>query len=558
MPWIEPREKRISAQRGYKSSPAGKNRLDMKSMKTQRNNYLRLFASLDFKEVIEAVADIVLRGLGSESLSVLIWDPDVETVSDKYYFGKKPRALEGFARELSEELEGKSKFDSKVLSRVPAESLDEPREEGAGQIWSYRVQENEQLCALLLFQSALGECEIESKLSEIPLYTAIANSWEVREIKRENQRLRSRYDDLEDRNADLEEQTRKLIQDLTFKDVLRFRNIERDKLLYEISSAVRSSVEIQPVLQNAVNNLGQKFDLSRCLIIRPSGSQDRLYVYEYHAEHTKPVKELFFSDAGQHFVRCIMEKTAPCELGDGNLGGGQGFDERFIAGFGFLSALIIPLIMRTRTIGAIFLQDCKMDRPWSIDDLTFYGALADHLSVAVENADLHEEKKLQAVTDGLTGVSNRRNFNDCFYKEFERAKRYAEPLTLALVDLDYLKRINDSYGHTAGDDAIKAVASVLSRSSRSVDIVARYGGEEFCLLLPNTLLEESELIAERIRKLINETELDGVPQRISASIGLANFPLHANEPDDLFKRADEALYKAKEGGRNKVVTFECS
>lgn len=129
-------------------------------------------------------------------------------------------------------------------------------------------------------------------------------------------------------------------------------------------------------------------------------------------------------------------------------------------------------------------------------------------------------------------------------------------MTLAVVDLDFLKKINDTYGHTAGDNAIKAVASVLSRSSRSIDVAARYGGEEFCLLLPNTLLEESMLIAERIRKLISETELEGKIGLVTASIGVANFPLHANDPDDLFKRADEALYKAKENGRNQVHVFD--
>ncbi|MBX9688891.1 MAG: sensor domain-containing diguanylate cyclase, partial [Candidatus Obscuribacterales bacterium] len=506
--------------------------------------------TLDFNEVMEAVADIFLSTWKPTSLAILVWDHDLETVSEKLFYGADRQLLGEAADEYARVLEHSGTFDDKVVgifeSENPADS----------ELCYVRIQKDGQICAAILMAGAgCPAAEIEKKLDELPFYVAIANAWEIREIKLENERLRSRYDDLEDQNASLEDQTRKMIQDLTVKDALRFRTMERDKLLYEISSAVRSSVEIQQVLQNAVNNLGQKFDLSRCLILRPSSQGDQLFVYEYHNVSEESVQDRFFSPAGQDFVRSIMSKTAPCELGDMEDGQSYGFDIEFLKSFAFLSGLIVPLIMRTRTIGAIFLQDCKMPRPWSIDDLTFFGALADQLSVAVENADLHEEKKLQAVTDGLTGISNRRNFNDCFYKEFERARRYAEPMTLAVFDLDFLKKINDSYGHTAGDDAIKAVASVLSRSSRSIDIAARYGGEEFCLLLPNTLLEESVTIAERIRKLINETEIPGVGN-ISASIGVANFPLHASDPDDLFKRADEALYKAKEQGRNRVCVYD--
>lgn len=525
----------------------------MKSIKAQSNHFTKLLGSLDFNEVLDHVAGIFLSSWNPESLAILIWDPDVETVSDKLFFGPNKQLLTELTGEFAENLESNNAGLSSVgfLERKDSDLPEDLH------LCYVRVEQEGILAAVVLMAMAvdIDPRQIEEKLAEYPLFLAINNSWEIREIKRENERLRSRYDDLEDQNANLEEQTRKMIQDLTVKDALRFRTIERDKLLYEISSAVRSSVEIQQVLQNAVNNLGQRFDLSRCLILRPS-AHGNLFVYEYHNSASEPVQARFFSPSGQEFVKTIMSKTAPCDFGDGEHGPSYGFDREYLTSFGFLSGLLIPLIMRDRTIGAIFLQDCKMPRPWSIDDLTFFGALADHLSVAVENADLHEEKKLQAVTDGLTGISNRRNFNECFYKEFERARRYAEPMTLAVFDLDFLKKINDSYGHTAGDNAIKAVASVLSRSSRSIDVAARYGGEEFCLLLPNTLLEESVAIAERIRKLISETQVEGTSVNISASIGVANFPLHANDPDELFKRADEALYKAKSSGRNQVCVYE--
>ena len=199
----------------------------------------------------------------------------------------------------------------------------------------------------------------------------------------------------------------------------------------------------------------------------------------------------------------------------------------------------------------MFLQDCVQPRDWTIDDVSMIGSLADNLSVAIENADLHQERERQAVTDGLTGVANRRSFNETFTREFERARRYGETLSLVLIDLDFLKKINDTYGHQAGDEAIKTIGRLLRESSRSIDSAARYGGEEFCLLLPNTEIDMAEQLADRLRRLINEEPIEG-PGKISASLGVACYPMHADNEETLFQRADEALYAAKQAGRNQV------
>ena len=148
-------------------------------------------------------------------------------------------------------------------------------------------------------------------------------------------------------------------------------------------------------------------------------------------------------------------------------------------------------------------------------------------------------------------MNNRRSFNEALLKEFERARRYEQPLSLVIVDLDYLKKINDQFGHMAGDEAIRNIGVVLRQSSRSTDFVARYGGEEFCLLLPNTGIEMAEQLAERMRRTINEVEIPG-HGKISASLGVSNFPLHCETAEELFAMADEALYKAKGDGRNCV------
>lgn len=171
--------------------------------------------------------------------------------------------------------------------------------------------------------------------------------------------------------------------------------------------------------------------------------------------------------------------------------------------------------------------------------------------MAIENAELHQEKERQAVTDGLTGIANRRSFGETLAREFERAKRYEQPLSLVVIDMDFLKVINDSFGHQIGDEAIRQIGRILKQSSRSIDLAARYGGEEFCLLLPNTEIKMAEQFAERLRRLINDVHIEG-PGHISASMGVASYPLHASDPDALFRKADEALYEAKQAGRNLV------
>ncbi|MBY0358007.1 MAG: diguanylate cyclase [Candidatus Obscuribacterales bacterium] len=511
----------------------------------------QLLGTLDFEALLSTVAALIQESFQPKASAILVWDPDLETFSDRRCFGEKSAELGPLAKQVAEELEANPDFKTPISSKL-SQSID-----SLGDCYCFRLQESEELSACLILAGITIQSpqEIENRLAGYPLLLAMKNGWEIRELKRENERLRSRYDDLEEQNSSLVEQTRKLIQDLKVKDGLRYRNIEQEKLIYEISSAVRSSVEIEQVLQNAAHNVGEKCFLSRCIILRPSSIDNELYVYEYHNSTTGASRELFFSELGQRFLDVALSKSAPCDLAHVENDPEGDFDSKFLKQFGFLSALLIPLIMRGRTMGCMIIQDCSTARPWNIEDMTFFGSIADQLSVAVENADLHEEKKSQAVTDSLTGLANRRKFNDVFQKEFERAKRYAEPLTLVVIDMDFLKVINDKFGHTAGDNAIKSVADVLANSSRSIDLSARYGGEEFCLLLPNTKLEESTIIADRIRKRICETTVP-LAGKVSASLGIANFPLHAQDADDLFQKADQALYAAKEGGRNQVQIFK--
>ena len=159
-----------------------------------------------------------------------------------------------------------------------------------------------------------------------------------------------------------------------------------------------------------------------------------------------------------------------------------------------------------------------------------------------------------AATDELTGLYNRRRFFELARGEFNRAKRYSSPMTIFLLDIDYFKRINDEYGHDAGDTALRCIASMMSSQLRSLDVLARLGGEEFVALLPETHQFDAERIAERIRSEIESTAID-LPETIlfaTVSIGVAGYSKEMQDVGELITRADEAMYRAKRDGRNQV------
>lgn len=154
-------------------------------------------------------------------------------------------------------------------------------------------------------------------------------------------------------------------------------------------------------------------------------------------------------------------------------------------------------------------------------------------------------------TDVLTGLANRRRFMSYLEKMISQAHRHSDPLSLTMIDLDKFKEVNDTYGHSAGDDVLSALGELLSEETRKEDLAGRIGGEEFAVILTQTDIEKADKYAERIRRKIHELEVDGVPEKISASLGISSLRT-GDDPESLLKRADSALYEAKESGRNKV------
>lgn len=171
-------------------------------------------------------------------------------------------------------------------------------------------------------------------------------------------------------------------------------------------------------------------------------------------------------------------------------------------------------------------------------------------------AAYHDEVYRLTTVDGLTQAFNRRYFEDALEREISRCHRYARALSLVMIDLDRFKSINDTWGHLAGDHVLKCVAASIRSRTRREDILARYGGEEFCLLLPEIELKGAVALAEKMRSVVEKQEFSFDEQRISVtvSIGVAALTDKLREGKDLIKVADERLFAAKKGGRNRVMS----
>ena len=215
--------------------------------------------------------------------------------------------------------------------------------------------------------------------------------------------------------------------------------------------------------------------------------------------------------------------------------------------------MAIPMHSGGRLSGALAVYRSER-RPFSDDDADTFATLARQAETALDNVFLHEEAQRLSITDGLTGVWNRRHFEMRALEAIQAAVRFGEPFGVVMVDIDHFKQVNDTHGHQTGDAVLVELASRLSSATREVDLVARYGGEEFVLLLPRTALAGAANLAEKVRRAVASAPVrfDEHELSVTVSCGVAVYPGHGASVRELVAASDAALYRAKAGGRNRV------
>jgi diguanylate cyclase (GGDEF)-like protein/PAS domain S-box-containing protein len=211
--------------------------------------------------------------------------------------------------------------------------------------------------------------------------------------------------------------------------------------------------------------------------------------------------------------------------------------------------IVIPLKAKDKVTGVLYLY-LAADFEIEESKLKLLETISGQLGVAIENARLYEETKRFSLHDPLTGLANRRYMDIVLERNFAVAKRFKKPFSIIMADIDHFKKFNDTCGHLAGDKMLVNVARILGTETREVDLIARYGGEEFLILLSETDLARARSVAEHKRKAVEEAA------GITISLGVASYSDKIKMAEELIKKADEALYKAKQNGRNRVEVFE--
>ena len=381
---------------------------------------------------------------------------------------------------------------------------------------------------------------------------------EIGEIGRAVNGLLANLTSLEVRMIEQGQELRTTRDELVLKRALAEKTAELEQrlreraLLFEIVRASASEQELDSVLADISTRLGEALELRECMLFLVDAKTERLTLRAAHG----------FEKPGELLERIVLFDEQP-------LGKAATTGEMIVVGdLGALSEnslwepieqrgsmAILPVIHRGTTTGVLAVTRAEKNA-FSDVETGLLAAISDQLGLAIRHTQLFDELRRGSQHDDLTGLGNRRLLRIRLEDELHRTRRFGEAVSVLAIDIDYFKALNDRHGHPTGDAALRKLAGLMTRNLRRIDTIARTGGEEFVVLLPRTDAAEAAKVGEKLRAMVESTKFPGGKGQpegsLTVSVGVASLDTRETSAD-LLARADNALYEAKDHGRNRVV-----
>lgn len=332
--------------------------------------------------------------------------------------------------------------------------------------------------------------------------------------------------------------------------------LDEEKFLYKIAQVSAATIDTDTILEQCLTQVAQALDSDFALAYLAADKTGAVLTFKSAIGLSFRPTDLDLSAYPD--LAAMVNTIAPAVLPTGCCPHMAGFCGDGATG----PIMIMPLPVNSRILGLIFLGWRRFVNPEGLERTSFAALMAQQIALGLEKASLYNQVKAMALSDGLTGLANRRNFDMFLDTELRRATTLKRPLSLVMLDLDKFKTYNDTYGHPTGDKLLAQIGEILREATRTIDFPARYGGEEFAIILPECNAPEAADLAEKVRGIVAAEYFPDnngtLTARITASLGIATYdPALGSPPPDAARFiavADSAMYQAKQSGRNKVVS----
>lgn len=326
------------------------------------------------------------------------------------------------------------------------------------------------------------------------------------------------------------------------------------KLLREVGKALTSSVELDAVLRAIMEMIARLFEPKDWSLLLVDEDRNELYFAIVVGAAADKLKHMRLK-MGEGIAGWVAQNGEPVIITDAY------HDERFAkwvdqsSGFKTDSLLCMPMACKGRTLGVIEMINFNA-AALTAEHQQLLEALADFAAIALENARFFQRIKQLTIVDDCTGLYNSRHMHTLLATEIARSERYRHAFSVIFLDLDHFKNVNDTHGHLVGSRLLREIGQLLRGKLRAVDSAFRYGGDEFVIILPRTEKQDALIAARRLRQALNDAvffQAEGLNIRVTASFGLAAYPLDALSKEDILRRSDQAMYLVKESTRDGIA-----